>query len=243
MELRALEMLDRLAASDERFHGWDEDVHEQWKLDRESLELIMLRSEPGARTLETGCGYSTVAFGLARTRHTSVTPFEVEVERIRSFCQRNEISLDGVEFVMGCSQEVLPRLEDEPLDLVLIDGSHAFPIPFIDWYYTALRLRVGGTLVVDDTHIKTGEILRDFLTAEDERWALVKELPSLVAFEKVAEPLLPPWDWPGQPYCAKPRRVKGLRPTRMQSLRNAVALRTRARRALARVRPGKRSGH
>ena len=22
-------------------------------------------------------------------------------------------------------------------DLVLIDGDHAFPMPFIDWYYTA----------------------------------------------------------------------------------------------------------
>jgi hypothetical protein len=39
------------------------------------------------------------------------------------------------------------------LDLVLIDGDHAFPASFIDWYYTAEQVKLGGYVIVDDTNL------------------------------------------------------------------------------------------
>jgi hypothetical protein len=51
-----------------------------------------------------------------------------------------------------------------PLDIVLIDGAHAFPFPFLDWYFTASALKAGGLLVIDDVQIATGTILADFST-------------------------------------------------------------------------------
>ena len=229
-------LLRTLSESGERFHGWDDDVREQWKLDQPSLELILHHVAPGERTLETGCGYSTIIFAAAGARHTAISPFAVEHDRIRGFCTAHGVALDQVRFIEEYSQEALPRLTQDPLDFVLIDGSHAFPIPFIDWYYACLRLRIGGHLMVDDTHIRTGEILRDFLRVEDERWRLIRDLPSLALFERIGEPLLPPWDWPGQPYLAHPRRVKGMGPTRWQELRIRVRARTRFREMIARIR-------
>lgn len=229
-------LLATLSGSDERFHGWAEDVREQWKLDAPSLELIMQHVSEGDRTLETGCGYSTVIFAAVHAQHLSISPFAVEHDRIRKFCEEHAVPLDRVSFLEGFSQDELPNLRPDPLDFVLIDGSHAFPIPFIDWYYACLGLRVGGLLMVDDTHIRTGEILRDFLEAENDRWRLVTELPSLALFRRIGEPLLPPWDWPGQPYLAKPRRVRGMGPTRWQELRMRVRIRTRIRAVSDRLR-------
>jgi predicted O-methyltransferase YrrM len=229
-------LLDELQRSGSRFHGWAEDVHVEWQLDERSLELLFESVGEGDRTLETGCGYSTVAFALAGCRHTAISPVQVEHDRVRAFCAEREISLDTVDLVLGYSQEVLPVLETEPLDFVLVDGSHAFPIPFIDWFYSALRLRVGGLMMIDDTNIKTGEILADFLASEAERWRQVERLPSLSVFEKVGEPVLSPFDWPGQPYCAKRRRVRGQGPTRFQALRWRLSIRTRLSRLLARSR-------
>ena len=43
------------------------------------------------------------------------------------------------------SDEVLVRQDpyDRPLDVVFVDGGHGFPVPMIDWFYGAGRLRRG----------------------------------------------------------------------------------------------------
>jgi predicted O-methyltransferase YrrM len=84
------------------------------------------------RTLETGCGYSTIIFALKGMRHTVISPIFEEHQRIGEWCDANEIDLSNVEFKLGRSEDLLPALKPEPLDLVLIDGWHAFPAPFLD---------------------------------------------------------------------------------------------------------------
>jgi predicted O-methyltransferase YrrM len=141
-------------------------VHGDWALTPESLRLIERVTSPGDRTLETGAGISTVLFALLGARHTAITPDDAEVRRLTEYCSGHGISIDRVRFHVGCSQDVLPALAPGELDLVLIDGSHAFPVPFLDWYYCAALLRVGGLMMIDDTQLWTGRVLTDFLTAE-----------------------------------------------------------------------------
>jgi hypothetical protein len=65
----------------------------------------------------------------------------------------------------------LPAIEQAGTerDLVLIDGSHAFPLPMVDWLYGAATLRAGGILVVDDIDLPGPRVLRTFLD-QDPRW-------------------------------------------------------------------------
>lgn len=157
---------------------------------------------PGERTLETGAGHSTIAFALAGAEHTCIVPDESEIAAIRSYCDRHEVSLEGVTFHAKASEHVLPDLGLEELDFVLIDGSHSFPQAFIDWFYVAGPLRVGGTLLVDDTHVWTGRVLRGFLAAEPE-WNLDTELRGRTAvFTKLGEGGLDRV-WYDQPYVAR----------------------------------------
>src|SRR5205823_5518543 len=55
------------------------------------------------------------------------------------------------------------------------------------WFYTAEALKIGGTLVLDDVHVWTGRILRDFLAAEP-AWRITDELGGrTTVITKVAE--------------------------------------------------------
>ena len=170
------------------------------------LEWLLATLPPGARTLETGSGLSTLTFALAGARHICVTPDPKEPERLLAYAAGRGIAMDGVTFETAPSERVLPELATGPLDLVLIDGSHSFPQPFMDWFYTHPQLVVGGHVIVDDTQVWTGRILRDFLLAEPE-WSVAKEwFGRAVAFRKDAE-TDPDKLWLDQPYVARRSRT------------------------------------
>ena len=166
------------------------------------LETIDAAVRPGRCTVETGAGLSTVVFALRGAEHVCVTPAASEVEQIREYCASRDVDLGGVRFAVGRSEDILPTLSLHDLDLVLIDGGHGFPTPFVDWCYLARPLRVGGLLVIDDIHLWTGRVLRDFL-AEEPGWAMRAEFPMrAVVFEKTAPmPALP--EWFAQPFVRR----------------------------------------
>jgi hypothetical protein len=141
---------------------------------------------PDSKTLETGSGVSTVLFALKGSRHICITPDHSEVDRIIEYCHQRQTSLSRVSFCIERSENALPNLAVSELDLVLIDGRHAFPSPFIDWYYTVDKLKLGGRVIIDDTHLWTASILRDFMQSEPE-WRLDEILDRTATFVKLEE--------------------------------------------------------
>lgn len=222
-----------LAASQARFHGWAEDVEVDWALNPEALEFLEASIKPGHRTLETGAGYSTVVFAAGGAIHTVISPLAWEHDRIRAWCDAQGIALGDVEFVAAPSQDVLPSLEPTPLDLVLIDGAHAFPIPYIDYWYTATRLVPGGLLALDDTHLRACHVLDEFLAMETPRWRVHTKLRTTTIFERLDAPLLPDVGWDFQPWGEKPLFVVHRDPL-VTRIRTKVQARTRLKRALHR---------
>jgi predicted O-methyltransferase YrrM len=182
----------------------------------EALAFIDRTVRDGDRTLETGSGYSTILFALRGAHHTCITPSRPEIDRIRAYCEQHGIATDRVDFRAQPSERVLPGLELEALDLVLIDGSHSFPQVFLDWFHTASALRVGGHLIVDDVHVWTGRVLRDFLVAEPE-WQLRDELGGRTAILRKAAQTDPDRLWSEQPYVVRHSHL-GVRMMARQSL-------------------------
>lgn len=133
-------------------------------------EFLARHAVPGARTLETGLGISTALFAVWGTEHTCVVYDQHEVDVLRAWADERDIDLSRMTFEVGMTDEVLPRLEPTELDLVFIDGGHAFPMAIIDWYYTAGRLRDAGVVVFDDVQLGSVRLgLFDFLQG-DPRW-------------------------------------------------------------------------
>src|SRR5262245_47525467 len=143
--------LDKLISDCPHFHAWPDGSPANWAVAPDVLRFIFARLRPEMQTLETGAGQTTVAFALAGTRHVAVTPDRDQAARIRDYCAQNAVT-GRLEFLHGSSDEVLPCDKSIPdrLDFVLIDGAHRFPLPIIDWYYTAPRIPVGGIVAVDD---------------------------------------------------------------------------------------------
>ncbi|MBU2103029.1 MAG: class I SAM-dependent methyltransferase, partial [Candidatus Omnitrophica bacterium] len=156
-------------------------------LHTEVLEYICNTIGAGSNTLETGSGLSTVLFASRGSHHICIDPNREVLENIKAYCRECGVSVQGVTFYGERSENILPSLELNSLDLVLIDGHHAFPIPFIDWFYAARALKVGGVLIIDDINIWTGNVLKEFLLLESE-WNIVKEVPrQAIIFRKEKE--------------------------------------------------------
>lgn len=169
-----------------------------WGLSEDVLAFLDRTVTEDSETLETGSGLSTLVFAAKRTHHTCITPSQAEIDRILEHCSARGVVIDRLSFEVAFSHECLPRLQHgKPLDLVLIDGGHGFPIPFLDWLYCAPRIKVGGIVIVDDTQLWTGEVLAGFL-AEDPDWALEERFVRSAAFRKVAE--FRRKEWNEQPY-------------------------------------------
>jgi hypothetical protein len=168
-------------------HRDDQGKYYSMGLPETVLRFIEQRIDKSANTLETGCGLSTVMFALSGSHHICINPSLPEIERIKEYCLENHIPAQRITFCQDISENVLPRLECDMLDLVLIDGRHGFPAPFIDFYYLADKLKIDGLMVIDDTWLWTGDVLKQYLLAESE-WELVADFfPRTSVFRKLAD--------------------------------------------------------
>lgn len=140
----------------------------------------------GSRTLETGAGISTLIFAMQGATHQSITPNEPETEAIRQYAAGKQIAFDQVSFVIQSSDAYLPQAAIDQLDLVFLDGKHAFPWPIVDWFYTADRLKKDGLMVLDDTDMPPVKVLVDFLKL-DTRWEVTQTFDRTIAFRKTSD--------------------------------------------------------
>ena len=156
-----------------------------WSTSRGCYEYMAERCSRGTRTLETGLGMSTVLFAMWGCDHTCVVPFDEEVARCVAYLDERKINRQ-LTFHVGRSEDVLPGLDPEPLDLVFIDGAHGFPMAIIDFFYTAGRLVEGGSLVLDDVQLPSVRLgLIDFLK-RDPRWSLERRTPKWAAWRRLS---------------------------------------------------------
>jgi hypothetical protein len=181
-----------------------------WDTSPACYRFLAEHCRAGTRTLETGLGVSTVLFAMWGAEHTCVVASQGEVDACVAHCESAGIDLSRMTFRVGPSDEVLPRLDATGFDLFFIDGSHGFPMPILDWYYGASRLRAGGYLVLDDTHLTQVSIgLLRFLS-RDPRWTRVERRRKWAAFRRESHGPL------GEEYIHQGFLDRRLSPTRFE---------------------------
>ena len=171
-------------------------------LDKNVLNYLFDVLKPTMQTLETGCGLSTLVFALAGCLHTAIVPNEAHIIETKKAAKDLGVSFDSVDFIVARSENCLPHFtHSKSLDVVLIDGGHAFPIPFIDWFYTNRILEEGGLLFIDDIDLKTINILYSFLEQQPE-WELLKVIHKTAVYRKLEKTEIEDvWDyWQKQPF-------------------------------------------
>ena len=115
------------------------------------------------RSAETGSGASTLLFSHLSAHHT-VFAFDGGSGSVRNVRSSSLLRENVVRFVEGPTQRTLPRQHsDEKLQVVLLDGPHAYPFPDLEYYFLYPHLDTGGLLILDDIHIPTVNHLFRFL--------------------------------------------------------------------------------
>jgi Methyltransferase domain len=179
-----------------------------WRIDNTTCLELNNRLKAGLTTLETGAGLSTVIFAANGCRHTCVTPMKAEADRIRSYCRAKNIDTSKVEFIINKSSDIIHQLPRSEFDFVLIDGCHGFPSIFVDLYYAAKLLKVGGTLVIDDMHIFTCQLAARFLQS-DPGWNVDLKTGRVAFATKTADTI--DLEWTSQPFVVRRSRKDTLR--------------------------------
>jgi hypothetical protein len=182
---------------------------DRWKLSDEELRFIDRHVDSGSKTLETGAGCSTVLFAMKHSHHTCIVPDRALADRIVAYCRDKGIATDRLTFIIEPSERALPALATRDFDLALIDGRHGFPQPFLDWYFIAERLKVGGYVIIDDLHVWVCETLVNLL-AEEQDWRLVHESLGGAALQKLGDSTQNN-EFPAQPFVRRHSRMFSFR--------------------------------
>ena len=171
------------------FHPWD-------AMAPAALSGILKRG-PFQSSAKTGCGGSTIVLSQASRRHTAFA-IEDENRTITGLRQQSDLRSENVTFVEGETRDTVPghRFESE-LDLVLLDGPHAYPLPQLEFAYLFPRLRLGGWLVMDDIQIPSVYELFHFLERES-AVALEEVVLRTAFFRRVGQAEHSPDGWPMQ---------------------------------------------
>ena len=154
----------------------------------------ILRRGPFRSTAETGCGGSTIVLSQASERHTAFA-IEGNDRTITELRKHIDLRIPHVTFVEGETRRTLPAYEFEgELDLALLDGPHAYPLPQMEFTYLFPRIRIGGWLILDDIQIPSVYELFRFL-AKDSSVTLEEVIVRTAFFRRVSAPDLGPDGW------------------------------------------------
>lgn len=144
-------------------------------------------------TAETGTGKSTLLFSHLSRDHKVFTYDDTGyTDSLRRVTESPLLNHKQVEFIVGPTQQTLPRYTfTRPLDLVLLDGPHAYPFPEMEYYHFYPHLAENAILIVDDIHIPTIFRLFEFLR-EDEMFDTIEVIHTTAFFRRNSASMFDP---------------------------------------------------
>jgi FkbM family methyltransferase len=121
------------------------------------------------RSIETGCGSTTILFSNFSTKHTvyaaDETPESPSLKDVIASCPL--CKPETIEWVFGPTEKTLLDLDTlEDVDVILLNGRHGFPIPDFEYLNLIRSLKVGGMLILNGIDIPTVKDLYDFILQE-----------------------------------------------------------------------------
>jgi hypothetical protein len=161
-------------------------------IDEKTCRELNGRLKSGMNTLEIGAGLSTIIFAASGSQHTCIMPDKALADRVQDYCRSASIDTNNIRFIISKSCDVIHQLSPSAYDFILIDGCHGFPSVFVDFCYAAKALKLGGTLIVDDLHIYTCDLIACFMQS-DPGWNVELMTARVAVATKIADTIDNEW--------------------------------------------------
>jgi FkbM family methyltransferase len=121
------------------------------------------------RSIETGCGSTTILFSNFSTKHTvyadNNTSENPSLKAVIVGCPL--CKPETIEWFFGPTEKTLVDLDTlDDVDIILLNGRHGFPIPDFEYHNLIRSLKVGGMLILSGVDIPTVKNLFDFISQE-----------------------------------------------------------------------------
>lgn len=173
-----------------------ENVHHAGTLGNGVLQRIEeLIGSSFNKTLETGCGKSTIFFSAASKSHLCFALDDSNEENSSvSFAQNNELfNKESCRFIFGPSQKTIPYFDfnADEFDVVFLDGPHGYPFVELEYYFVYPHIKKGGYLILDDVNIPSIGRFADLLF-EDEMYELVETVVTTAIFRRTSASVFDP---------------------------------------------------
>jgi FkbM family methyltransferase len=175
--------------------------HALERLDRHLATLV--HGGGTIHTCETGCGSSTVAFSHYAASHIAICDVHdssetADIEYVRT---HPEFRPEVVSFVLCAKAESLFAAPvSSKIDVLLLNGSHAYPNPELEYLALGRYLKPQGILALSDIRVPTVKRLFDFLL-QDESLRLHQVSDSSAFFTRLSDSALhDARDWRAQRY-------------------------------------------
>jgi precorrin-6B methylase 2 len=173
--------------------------HSRATLTKQAVEMIdyfLVEYFKGKKvvSVETGCGASTICFSNRSASHRVYCLDDRDDANgsVPFVLQSKDYNKKNVKFVFGPTQKTLfEQPLDRDVDVVLIDGPHAYPFPDVEYFAFYPRLKEGGVLIVDDIVLPTIHNLFRFLE-QDDGYYLHDVVGATAFFVRTGKPLLAP---------------------------------------------------
>ena len=156
----------------------------------------LVRDRGATRTIEIGFAYggSTAAImsghdpARPECRHTSIDPYQETFGNLGLSNMERLGFGDRLDFRRDRSDAVIPALRAEGLrfDVAFIDGNHRFDDILVDFCLVDQVLRVGGTVILHDTWMRSTRMVQAFIRRNRRDYAEERGGPAnLAVFRKV----------------------------------------------------------
>ncbi|MEO8272561.1 MAG: class I SAM-dependent methyltransferase [Chloroflexota bacterium] len=151
--------------------------------------IVRLAPVPLTNSAETGTGRSTLLLSHLSSWHTVFTRDDIgDGDSLAKVRTSSLFNAGNVRFIVGPTQQTVPAHSFEAfLDLVLIDGPHAFPFPELEYYHFYPQIRPGGLLILDDIQIPSIGFVFRFLSRDD-MWTLDEVIGTTAFFRRTNAP-------------------------------------------------------
>jgi hypothetical protein len=146
------------------------------------------------RTLETGCGMSTIFFSITSAEHHCFCLDDRAYSNSSlNFVEQNPLfSRKACHYVLGPTQRTMPAHDfKDKFDVVFMDGPHGFPFPDLEYFFVYPHIKPGGFLILDDVMIPSIARLADTLF-DDEMFELVETVMTTAVFRRTTAPTFDP---------------------------------------------------